>query len=423
MTGVLSLVVQRIVLTSVVLFSGYAFLVLLLTFPAPQRYAVYLNWANYPFGVDWNAPESFGFAHNKVRNFNITTPDNVTIGKFPLHSRAWHILPTKYHFSSGLRHLPANATVPESKYDAALTQRGVDTVVYFHGNAGNRASPWRIGTYKIWINPMAQADPQNLPSTHQRIADKFNVNIITVDYRGFGNSEGFPTEEGLNIDAKAVWDWLIIRGGTYGNVLRYLRPNQIHILGHSLGSGVAAKLASSLCANGTAPKTLILEAAYSSITEVMFEYRMLGLTPLLGPLRWFPFLQDTLRGRLTERFDSVAAIENVTSPILLIFGTLDRDIPTAHSRRLFHRAVNRGVENFTVFDKAGVWPRGDKLVAAKVIPGEGSRFDFVPAKGKNTGRLTMLELDRGHHNNLPYFDITYDVLGEFTGLGPEVGTK
>lgn len=48
----------------------------------------------------------------------------------------------------------------------------------------------------------------------QKIGDKFpNVNVITIDYRGFGNSEGTPSEEGLRMDARATWDWLRQRGG------------------------------------------------------------------------------------------------------------------------------------------------------------------------------------------------------------------
>ncbi|RUS31793.1 Alpha/Beta hydrolase protein [Jimgerdemannia flammicorona] len=365
--------------------------------------------------VDWDAPECFGFAHNKVRNFNITTSDNVTLG-------AWHVLPSKYHMTSGLRHVPANATVPESKYEAAFTQKGVDTVLYLHGNAGNRASPWRIGTYK-------------------RLADKFNINIVTVDYRGFGNSGGFPTEEGLKIDAKAVWDWLISRG---------VRPNQIIVFGHSLGTGVATHLASSLSLAGTPPKTLILEAAYSSIAELLFDYRMLSVVPLLGPFKWFPYLQDRIRERLNEQFDSLAAIEHVTSPTLLIYGTRDSDIPPSHSRRLFHRSVYRRGDNTSaipLFEAEGVWPRGDGGFTARIVPGEGARFDYIPAKGVKRAKMTLVELDWAHHNNcryswvvsnrvewvivngsmivvyIPYFDITYDIFGEFTGLGPEIGPK
>ncbi|RUP47494.1 Alpha/Beta hydrolase protein [Jimgerdemannia flammicorona] len=368
--SLLSILIQRTVLVSASLVVGYALVVLLLTFPVPQRHAIYLNWANYPFKVDWDAPECFGFAHNKVRNFNITTSDNVTLG-------AWHVLPSKYHMTSGLRHVPANATVPESKYEAAFTQKGVDTVLYLHGNAGNRASPWRIGTYK-------------------RLADKFNINIVTVDYRGFGNSGGFPTEEGLKIDAKAVWDWLISRG---------VRPNQIIVFGHSLGTGVATHLASSLSLAGTPPKTLILEAAYSSIAELLFDYRMLSVVPLLGPFKWFPYLQDRIRERLNEQFDSLAAIEHVTSPTLLIYGTRDSDIPPSHSRRLFHRSVYRRGDNTSaipLFEAEGVWPRGDGGFTARIVPGEGARFDYIPAKGVKRAKMTLVELDWAHHNNCRY---------------------
>lgn len=50
----------------------------------------------------------------------------------------------------------------------------------------------------------------------QKLGDKFpNVNVITIDYRGFGNSQGTPSEEGLRMDARATWDWLVERGGNW----------------------------------------------------------------------------------------------------------------------------------------------------------------------------------------------------------------
>lgn len=64
-----------------------------------------------------------------------------------------------------------------------------------------------------------------------------DVNVLAIDYRGFGDSEGYPTEPGLCMDAQAAWDWLIHSGA---------EPKDIVILGHSLGTGPAAKLASVL---------------------------------------------------------------------------------------------------------------------------------------------------------------------------------
>lgn len=98
---------------------------------------------------------------NKVRNFQITTSDNMTLGKeekgeqrimynlllLLLQTGAWHILPSSYHLQHGLRDIQG---VPEtSVYEKALSDPKFETLVYFHGNAMNRAAPWRIDLYKV----------------------------------------------------------------------------------------------------------------------------------------------------------------------------------------------------------------------------------------------------------------------------------
>lgn len=76
------------------------------------------------------------------------------------------MLPTSYYVEHALR----QRTPEDSLYDEALGNPAYDTVMYFHGNAMNRAAPWRTDLYK-------------------RLSDKFDhLNIIAIDYRGFGDS-------------------------------------------------------------------------------------------------------------------------------------------------------------------------------------------------------------------------------------------
>lgn len=63
------------------------------------------------------------------------------------------------------------------------------------------------------------------------------ANVLTIDYRGFGDSGGNPTEEGLGRDARAAWNWLLDEGA---------KPSDIILMGQSLGTGVAALLAANL---------------------------------------------------------------------------------------------------------------------------------------------------------------------------------
>lgn len=69
------------------------------------------------------------------------------------------------------------------------------------------------------------------------------ANLFVIDYRGFGDSESFPSEAGLNIDARTSWDWLVENGAD---------PKDIIILGQSLGTGVATKLTTQITEEGAA---------------------------------------------------------------------------------------------------------------------------------------------------------------------------
>ncbi len=96
------------------------------------------------------------------------------------------------------------------------------TVLFFHGNGANRAIRYRVSLYR-------------------QLSGRLGANVLAIDYRGFGNSDGTPTEVGLAKDANAGWDWLITYGAT---------PSSILIMGHSLGTSVATMLASDLSGRG-----------------------------------------------------------------------------------------------------------------------------------------------------------------------------
>lgn len=68
------------------------------------------------------------------------------------------------------------------------------------------------------------------------------ANVLVIDYRGFGDSEGTPTEEGVNLDARTSWQWLVDNGAN---------PRDIVVMGHSLGTGIATKLVTQLQSEGT----------------------------------------------------------------------------------------------------------------------------------------------------------------------------
>lgn len=104
-----------------------------------QNLTLYLNVVNYPFSVDWSSSgQRFGFRNGSLRSVYIPTPDGLTLG-------AWHILPRqKTPFIN-----------PYVGYDAQTNGnemlKNADKVyLYFHGNAGNRATGHRISFYKVY---------------------------------------------------------------------------------------------------------------------------------------------------------------------------------------------------------------------------------------------------------------------------------
>ncbi len=162
------------------------------------------------------------------------------------------------------------------------------TILYCHGNGGNVA---------YWA------------SAARQIRDRVGSSVLVFDYRGYGRSEGQPTETGILDDARAARLWLARREG--------IPERQIVLLGRSLGGGVAVDLAAT-----DGARALILESTFTSIPDVAQT-----MFPLL-PMRW---LMET-------RFDSKAKIENYHGPLLQSHGTDDRTIPYAIGRRLFDSA-------------------------------------------------------------------------------------
>ena len=130
--------------------------------------------------------------------------------------------------------------------------------------------------------------------------------ILLLDYRGYGRSEGRPSEAGLYRDSDAAYDYLIAKG---------VRPDRLVIHGESLGSAVAVDLAVRKPSAG-----LVLEAPFTSARAVAAR-----VLPGLGP--W-----------LIGGFDSKSKIQKVRVPLLLIHGDRDEVIDYELGRELFEAA-------------------------------------------------------------------------------------
>jgi pimeloyl-ACP methyl ester carboxylesterase len=125
---------------------------------------------------------------------------------------------------------------------------------------------------------------------------------LLVDYRGYGASEGAPSEKALLADA-LQWYEYASRGG-----------RSIYLFGRSLGSGVAVQLAAARPVAG-----VVLVAPFDSLVEVGKHHY-----PFL-PVRWM----------LRHRFDSAELAPGIAAPLLCLVAERDEVIPVVHSKRLF----------------------------------------------------------------------------------------
>ncbi|MBN2218639.1 MAG: alpha/beta hydrolase [Pirellulales bacterium] len=161
-------------------------------------------------------------------------------------------------------------------------------ILYCHGNAGNithRAEILRI--------------------LHGRVG----ASVLMFDYRGYGRSEGKPSEHGLLADARAARAWLAEREG--------IDPSDVVLMGRSLGGAVAVDLAAADGARG-----LVLESTFTSIPD-MAAYH-------------YPALP--VRGLLRTRFDSLSKIANYHGPLLASHGDADTLVPMENGQKLFEAA-------------------------------------------------------------------------------------
>jgi abhydrolase domain-containing protein 12 len=189
---------------------------------------------------------------HKTLNLRLTTSDNITLG-------AWLVLSDSY-----IRHtspLPTPDTLEDHVPKALATY---PTALFFHGNAASRAVQYRVHHVQTWSSRMG-------------------CNALIIDYRGFGDSSGTPSEEGLNKDAWAAYDYLLEHGAQSKDVL---------VVGHSLGTAVATRFVKEVEENGGSVKGLVLQAPFSNLKVLVDTYYLLGVFPLMKPLDLLPGVQS-----------------------------------------------------------------------------------------------------------------------------------
>jgi uncharacterized protein len=162
------------------------------------------------------------------------------------------------------------------------------TVIVFNGNAGNRS-------HRV---PLVAA------------LHRHGLQVLLLDYRGYGDNPGTPSQTGLAMDSRAARAYLANRPD--------VDPSRLVYFGESLGTAVAVDLAVEY-----PPAALVLRSPFTSMSDVG-QYH-------------YPFLP--VRLLLRDRFATIGQIQRIQAPVLVIAGGRDRIVPTESSRRVYDAAT------------------------------------------------------------------------------------
>lgn len=190
---------------------------------------------------------------------------------------------------------------------------GYPTIAYFHGNAHNISG--RAGIYDALASQ--------------------GFGVAALSYRGYGKSEGSPSEQGLYTDARAIMTFLKDKG---------IPLTQTAIYGESLGTGVAVQMATEYPIG-----MLVLQAPYISVEDRASEL--------------YSFVPVKLM--IKDKFRSIDKIKQVKAPLILFHGELDNVITVSHGRKLF-QAANEPKQAF-FFPHTGHNDFDSGLISAHVL--------------------------------------------------------
>nr|WP_237251826.1 alpha/beta hydrolase [Thioalkalivibrio nitratireducens] len=157
------------------------------------------------------------------------------------------------------------------------------TLLFFHGNGGNLSH--RIDSLRIFHD--------------------LGLSVLILSYRGYGRSEGRPSEAGTRLDANAAWRYLREERG--------VPASEIVIFGRSLGAAVGAELAAR-----EPPGAVILESPFTSAADLGAEV-----------YPWLP-----VRLLLRHEYDVLRPAREITAPLLVVHSRDDEIVPFAHGRAI-----------------------------------------------------------------------------------------
>lgn len=249
-----------------------------------QQAVTYVHHVRQPFFRNLSDLASFGM--NGTIEFELFHEDGCGI-------EVWHVLPNFYHGN-------INSESHKDDFIKALSD-SAPILLYLHGNTGTRAISHRLEVYKFFTQK--------------------GYHVLTFDYRGFANSQCYPSERGMMEDAQLLWNWI-----------KNKAPNsKVYIWGHSLGSAAATYLTKELCGLGSLPNGLILDAPFTDIADAGANHPFsLPFWPIM------PIFKHFILDAFTEKFNSIERVKHITVPMLILHGQRDGLIPFYIGEK-FHR--------------------------------------------------------------------------------------
>jgi fermentation-respiration switch protein FrsA (DUF1100 family) len=280
-----------------------------------QNYLIYPS--AFPPGsrTDVDVPTKYGLVYEDLA---LRTEDGVTLRSYLLIQRKEI---THAHA------LQVNWTEDQSNDDFAATR---PTVIMFHGNGGNLGH--RIPLARIFYV-------------------KMRCNVLMLSYRGYGLSEGSPSETGLCIDAQTALDYVTSHP--------YLQKTPVILYGQSIGGAVAIHLASR---KSSKIAGLILENTFTNLPRLVPH-----ALPLLSPLTFL----------CHQKWDSASKIPLIpkSTPILMLSGVQDEVVPRQHMQELWEIITRR--------QGSKVRTDGEPKANASEVGGGRSKFVEFPGGSHN----------------------------------------
>ncbi|XP_035388850.1 lysophosphatidylserine lipase ABHD12 isoform X1 [Electrophorus electricus] len=256
--------------------------------PSIQAKLVFLNFVRVPYFIDLKRPQDQGLNH--TCNFYLQPEDGVHVG-------VWHTVPAV---------LWKEAQGKGGDWYESTLHSTHPVMLYLHGNAGTRGGDHRVQLYKV--------------------LSSLGYHVVTLDYRGWGDSEGSPSERGMTLDALYIYQWLMQR----------VNNNPLYIWGHSLGTGVATNLVRHLCDRGTPPAAVILESPFTNIREEAKSHPFSMVYRYLPGFEWF-FLDAITANDI--RFASDENVNHISCPVLILHAEDDTVVPFPLGKKLYNMAA------------------------------------------------------------------------------------